>query len=287
MTVFDDRVCELGEGPFWHPLRGQLFWFDILGRRLMCRGAEGAREWVFPEMVSAAGVIDRDELLVASETALFRFNLETGARRDVVGLEADDPATRSNDGRADPMGGFWIGTMGKVEGPDEPKRGSIYRFFKGELRRLYTGFGVTNSISFSPDGRVACFSDTPSHRVMRVALDPDGWPAGEPEVFLDFTEEMLLPDGAVMDAEGVLWLAFWEGARVAAYGPDGRFLKAVPFPAPHTTCPAFGGADLTTLFCTSARVGLSEAERPSWPQGGMTFAAEGVAKGQPVPLVRL
>lgn len=287
MNLFDDRVCELGEGPFWHPLREALFWFDILGKRLLCRGADGPREWQFAEMVSAAGVIDRDELLIASETALFRFNLETGVRRDVVAMEADDPATRSNDGRTDPMGGFWIGTMGKVEGPEEPRRGSIYRFFGGELRRLYSGIGVSNAICFAPGGRVAFFSDTPTRQVMRVALDAEGWPAGEPEVFLDLTAEGLLPDGAVIDAEGVMWLAQWEAGRVAAYGPEGQFLREFPFPAPHTTCPAFGGPDLATLFCTSARVGLAEDERLDWPRAGMTFAVPSGTRGQPVPLVRL
>lgn len=287
MSVFDDRICELGEGPFWHPLRDQLFWFDILGKRLLTAGSDGRQEWVFGEYVSAAGVISRDELLIASETALFRFNLETGARRVVVALEAEDAATRSNDGRTDPMGGFWIGTMGKVEGPDEPRRGSIYRFFRGELRRLFTGFGVTNAICFTPDGRQACFTDTPSHKVMRVALDAEGWPVGTPDVYLDLTAEGLLPDGAVIDAAGVMWLAQWEAGRVAAYGPDGKFLRAIGFPAPHTTCPAFGGPDLTTLYCTSARVGLAEADRPRWPQAGMTFAAQNVARGVPVPLVRL
>lgn len=287
MSVFDDRVCELGEGVFWHPLRDQLFWFDIKGRRLLTRGEAGQQEWVFGEMVSAAGVIDRDELLIASETALFRFNLETGARRVVVPLEADSPATRSNDGRTDPMGGFWIGTMGKVEGPDEPKLGSIYRFYRGELRRLYEAFAVTNTISFAPDGRRAWFSDTPDQKVRTVALDAEGWPVGEPEVFLDLTAEGMWPDGAVADTEGNLWIAFWGLGRVTAFSPEGRVLRSVEFPAPHTTCPAFGGPEGTTLYCTSARVGLTEAERPLWPKGGMTFAAPGVARGLPVPLVRL
>lgn len=287
MSLFDDRVCDLGEGPFWHPLRDALFWFDILGKRMLCRGAEGPRDWLFPEMVSAAGIIDRDELLIASETALFRFNLETGVRQDVVALEADDTATRSNDGRTDPMGGFWIGTMGKVEGAGEPARGSIYRFFGGELRRLYSGIAVSNAICFAPDGRAAFFTDTQTQRVMRVALDAEGWPAGAPDLFLDLTAEGLWPDGAVIDAEGVMWLAQWGAGRVAAYGPDGRFLRAVEFPAPHTTCPAFGGADLTTLYCTSARVGLQPADRPDWPQAGMTFAAASGTRGQPVAMIRL
>lgn len=287
MEPFDSRICALGEGPFWHPIREQLFWFDILGRRMLANGPDGAQEWQFAEMVSAAGVISRDELLIASETALFRFDLETGARREVAALEADDPATRSNDGRADPQGGFWIGTMGKVEGPDEPKRGSIWRWYKGELRRLFQPFAVTNAICFTPDGRHAHFTDTVTQKVMKVALDAEGWPVGEPEVFLDLTAEGLFPDGAIVDADGILWLAQWGAGRVAAYGPDGRFLRAVVFPAPHTTCPAFGGPEMATLFCTSAQVGLAPEDRAAWPRAGMTFALPGVSRGQPVPLVRI
>jgi len=91
--IYDDTICQLGEGAFWHPIREQFFWFDILGKRLHTKG----KHWQFDDYVSAAGWIDRDHILIASSKAL---------------LEADIPANRSNDGRADPQGGFWIGTMG-------------------------------------------------------------------------------------------------------------------------------------------------------------------------------
>ena len=127
-ALFDPRMCDLGEGPVGHPDRQQLFWFDILGKRLLSQTSDGPQEWHFPELVSAAGVIDRDTLMIASETALFRCNLETGAKREIAALEADNPTTRSNDGRADPFGGFWIGTMGKQA---EPGAGAIYRYYRG------------------------------------------------------------------------------------------------------------------------------------------------------------
>jgi sugar lactone lactonase YvrE len=115
--IFDTRACQLGEGPLWHPVREQLFWFDITGRRLLTRKGDSAQEWHFAEMVSAAGWCGPDELFIASETGLFRFDLDSGNRTLLCALEADNTATRSNDGRADPQGGFWIGTMGKTEGP--------------------------------------------------------------------------------------------------------------------------------------------------------------------------
>lgn len=272
--IFDTRPCELGEGPLWHPLRGQLFWFDITGRRLLSRQGDTALEWHFAEMVSAAGWIDRDRLLIASETALFRFDLETGARQDIVALEADNPRTRSNDGRADPQGGFWIGTMGKQA---EPGAGSIWRWYRGELRRLYAGISITNAICFAPDGRTAHFTDTVTGRVLRVALDPEGWPKGEPEPYLDLVPEGLNPDGAVIDAQGLMWLAEWGAGRVAAYAPDGNRVRWVSFDAPHTSCPAFGG---DTLFCTTALQGMDAAARAAHPLAGQTFMAPGIAPGQ-------
>lgn len=275
--VFDDRPCALGEGPLWHPMRGQLFWFDITGRRLLSRRGDDAQEWHFAEMVSAAGWITRDDLLIASETRLFRFNLETGAQSDLCALEADRPGNRSNDGRADPQGGFWIGTMGKAA---DPGAGAIWRWHRGTLRRLWGGITIPNAISFAPGGTVAQFTDTRTRRLMRVALDAEGWPRGEPECFLDLAPQGLNPDGAVIDADGCTWLAEWGAARVACHGPDGAVLATVEVPAPHTSCPAFGGADLSTLFVTTALQGMDDAARAAHPLAGRLFATPTATRGQ-------
>jgi sugar lactone lactonase YvrE len=282
--IHDNRRCELGEGAFWHPKRQQLYWFDVLGKRLLTSGTEGPGEWHFPQMVSAAGWLSQSELIVASEVALFRFDLDTGTRREVAGLEADNAATRSNDGRADRYGGFWIGTMGKKA---EKGAGSIWRYYRGTLRRLYAGITIPNAISFTPDGRAAYFTDTVTAQVMRVALDADGWPKGDPVVYLDLAPEGLNPDGAVCDAEGRFWNAQWGAGRVACYGPDGGLIRSVPFDAPHTSCPAFGGPDLTTLFCTTALEHMTPARRAAHPHAGMTFAATGIARGVAEPMVIL
>ena len=273
--IFDNRPCTLGEGPLWHPLRKQLFWFDIVNRRLLSRSDDGPQEWHFADMVSAAGWLSHDELLIASERALFRFNIQTGVKTHVKGLDLETSTTRSNDGRADPQGGFWIGTMGKEA---QPGAGAIWRFYRGALRKLYPAISIPNAICFAPDGRTAHFADTVTGQVMRVALDAEGWPLGTPSVFLDLTAEGLNPDGAVIAADGTMWLAQWGAGRVAAYAPDGSLVREIAFDAPHTTCPAFGG---DTLYCTSALQGMEAAARAAHPMSGMTFAAPGVATGQP------
>ncbi|MFM2354594.1 MAG: hypothetical protein RLZZ528_330 [Pseudomonadota bacterium] len=282
--IYDDRPCELGEGPLWHPGLGQLFWFDITGRRLLTRTAAGPGEWRLPELTSAAGWIDRETLLIASESALSRFNLVTGARDRIVALEADNPATRSNDGRADPWGGFWIGTMGKKH---EAGAGAIYRFYQGELRQLFAPITISNSISFTPDRRFAHFADTGRSTVWRVALsEADGWPAGDPEVFLDLSREGRYPDGAVCDAAGNLWVAEWGRARATCFAPDGRELRHVPVGGRHSSCPAFGGEGFATLFVTTARQDLSAETIRAEPQNGCTFMAEAGTAGLPEPAVK-
>lgn len=271
--VFDQRQCKLGEGPLWHPTRKQLFWFDIIGKRLLTRENGTEREWQFSEHVSAAGWVDDATLLIASETGLHKFDIESGAQSLIVSLEADTPATRSNDGRADPWGGFWIGTMGKAA---EPEAGAIYRFFQGKITRLYKDITITNAICFSPDRHYAYFADTVKSTIMKQSLDGEGWPKGMAEIFVDLSAEGLNPDGAVVDADGCLWNAQWGASRVARYGADGGFLAEISFPASQISCPAFGGENLTTLFATSARNGISDPA----PEEGQTFHAPAPARGQ-------
>ena len=279
MTPYDDTHCTLGEGPLWHPERHQLYWFDILGRKLLTREEGATRHWSFDRIVSAAGWIDRDRLLIASETDLFVFDLRTGTSETLCPLEAATPGTRSNDGRADPWGGFWIGTMGKQA---EPRAGAFYRLWKGELRQLHGEITIPNSLCFSPDRRFAYFTDTGTRIIRRQPLDAaTGWPSGPAEDWLDLNPEGLNPDGSVIDAAGNLWNAQWGASRVACYAPDGTFLKAVAFPARHTSCPAFGGEGLTTLYCTTAREHLAPEVIAAEPQNGQTFAVPQAGRGLP------
>ena len=272
--IHDETNCLLGEGPLWHPERKQLFWFDILGRKLHAKG----QHWGFDRFVSAAGWVSQDELLIASDCALSLFNLASGASEIIIPLEADNPLTRSNDGRADPFGGFWIGTMGLTA---QAKAGAIYRYYRGELRKIVSNITVTNAICFSPDGTTAYYTDSEDRRIMRLALDAaNGWPVGDAQVHIDLRADNRIPDGAVVDAAGNLWNAQWESGRVATYDPAGKFLFATNFPAIKTTCPAFGGPDLSMLFCTSAAVDLSQDHIAAHPHSGRTFAVQTSHKGQ-------
>ena len=286
MSTYDERLCALGEGPLWHPERNTLFWFDILGKRMLSRDADGAtEEWAFDEHFSAAGWVDRDTLLIASETALWRFDIPTGNKERLVALDADNPVTRSNDGRADPWGGFWIGTMGKAS---EREAGAIYRFYKGTLRQLFSPISISNAICFAPDQSCAYFTDTVTQKIMRQPLRADdGWPEGPVQVFVDLGEKRLNPDGAVTDADGNLWCAMWGAACVVCFAPDGTEIRRVDVPARHTTCPAWGGATMRDMYVTSATDRLRPEEIAKRPMNGATFLFEDIANGQAEPKVIL
>ena len=262
--IYDATKCQLGEGPLWHPLRKQLFWFDILSKRLHTKG----QHWDFDDHVSAAGWVDHDTLIVASARALMRFDITTGDTTHLCDLEADNPVTRSNDGRADPQGGFWIGTMGLNA---EERAGAIYRYYRGELRLLYGNIQISNAICFAPAGDVAYFTDTNTQIIYAVSLNADGWPVGAPRNHIDLRGTDFRPDGAVVDQAGNLFSAQWGVGRVAVYAPDGAFIEQFAVPAIQSSCPAFGGQ---TLYCTSAAVGRDG------PDDGKTFHIETSYTGQ-------
>jgi sugar lactone lactonase YvrE len=283
-VVFDHRRCTLGEGALWHPLRKQLFWFDISGKKLLSRQGAAVLEWRLDETCSAAGWIDEDNVLVASATGLWKFCLTDGARSLITPLERANAMTRSNDGRADPWGGFWIGTMGRNA---ETGAGAIYRFYQGQLRKLFSAITISNAIAFAPNRSHAFFTDTATQCVMRVGLDRTGWPASAPDVFVDLSSEDLNPDGAVVSADGSLWIAQWGASRIACYDAQGRFQRAVPCPALQVSCPAFGGPDLCDLYATSATQGLPKSRLEAEPDHGLTFVTKAVSQGLPEPKVLL
>jgi sugar lactone lactonase YvrE len=276
-----DSKCELGEGPFWHPARQQLFFFDINEQSLFAASADGEiqESWLFNETVTAAGIIDDDSLLLVSENGLIEFDLRIGGMNRLTDIERDIPTNRSNDCRVHPSGAFWIGTMVKDEGP---KEGAVYHYRAGQLTKIISNVAIPNATCFSPDGRTAYWTDTPTKRILKCATDPEtGMPVGEWELFADVSEGRGYPDGAVIDSEGYLWNAKWGGSCVVRHAPDGSIDRVIEVPVSQVTCPAFGGKDLKTLFITTAAKTLSAEQLAEEKVAGGVFAIEVDVVGLP------
>jgi sugar lactone lactonase len=298
MTVIDAQVedvpvrmlgevcCHLGEGPAYDAASDTAWWFDILEKRLYeVRLANGAvRLHTLPFMASALAFIDDARQLVAADDGLYVRTLGDGRLTIVVPLEGDNPATRSNDGRAHPSGTLWIGTMGRKA---EPGAGAIYAFRAGELTRLFAGITIPNAICFSPEGATGYFADTRANMLCRVPLDPaTGLPTGAPQTLHAHGGPGGL-DGAVVDAQGRIWCAIWGGACLHVYTPEGELVRRIAVPARQPSCPVFVGADFRCVLVTSAYERMDEAARAADPYHGRTFLLDVGATGRPEPRVRL
>jgi sugar lactone lactonase YvrE len=249
--------CLLGESPLWHPAEQVLYTVDIPGRQVL-RWREGAdAPDVWPQDAEPGCIAARASggLLVARRDGLWSLNTTTGAQA-LVAPPAYDPARlRFNDGKVDPAGRLWIGSISDAREPEA----ALYRFDGKSFATEVSGLTTSNGLAWSPDGRRMHWSDTKAHRIYVADFDVATGALSNPRVFAQFkprTEGEAYggrPDGAAMDAEGCYWAAMFEGSCVLRIAPTGEVLQRIELPATCPTMPTFGGPDLRTLFITTAR----------------------------------
>jgi sugar lactone lactonase YvrE len=268
--ILSNVACQLGEGPTYDPATDTAFWFDIKGQKLHALHLATMTENVhaLPFLGSVLAVIDADRQLVVSDQGLFMRATADGTLTPFVKLE-DKPGNRSNDGRVHPCGALWASTMGRSA---EKHAGAIYHVAGERVTRLFADMTIPNAICFSPDGSVAYFTDTDVNHLMRVALDPKtGLPIGAPEVLSDESGTPGGVDGAVCDADGLIWNARWGAGAIDVYKPDGTRIARHLLPASQTSCPAFIGRSAERMLVTSAWQDMDEAARQADPHAGQTF----------------
>jgi sugar lactone lactonase YvrE len=243
-------IC--GEGLTWDAGAGRLYWVDIQ-RFLIHAGdpvAGTVRSWLFPEPVVALSLTDRPgTLLVACASKLILFTPASDQRQDLgIALEGF-PKVRLNDGRCDPRGDFWVGSMGNNVGPDgetidmAPAAGKLFRAIRGGLEEWDSRIGISNTLCWSPDGGTFYFGDTLRNQIRAWDYDGATGTIANPRPFFEGFERGL-PDGSAIDAEGFLWNARYGGACVVRVAPDGRIDRVVEVPAKNVTTCAFAGSDL-------------------------------------------
>jgi len=277
----------LGEGTCWSVREQSLYWVDILEHRLLRytpRSGE-QRTWTLPDTVSA--VAERAAgpgLMVTLRRGYARFDPATGQLERLDEPEPDRLANRFNDGKCDAQGRFWGGTM---DFDCKARTGALYRLdAPGRCERaLDAGFAVTNGPTWSLDGRTMYFNETVERRVHAYDFDAATGTLSRPRIWLAFGPDDGYPDGMTTDSEGRLWICHWGAASVTCHDPEsGDELARVRLPASNITNVAFGGADLRTLFITSARTDLSAQALAAQPLAGGLFSLEVDAVGQPAAL---
>ncbi|MCX5523855.1 SMP-30/gluconolactonase/LRE family protein [Streptomyces bobili] len=257
--VFDVAVraeASLGEGPTWDPATGRLLWLDILGSRLHGydpatgrRTVRGTEQHVGAAKPRAGGglVLNlRDGVGLLDEDGSFRW-----FHHEPV------PGRRANDAAVAPDGSLWVGTMRYDEAPGG---GTLSRVTgDGSVSVVLDDVAVSNGTGWSPSGTLMYYIDSPTRRV-DVFDHADGRVTNR-RPFVEIEDGAGFPDGLTVDAAGCVWVALWAGGAVRRYTPEGVLDRVIELPTPLVTACAFGGADLTDLYVTTARVGL-EAPHP-------------------------
>ena len=279
----------LGESPFWHPQEQALYWCDIPGRTLhRYQPATNVHDsWGFDTEVASGAPLLGGGLLLALRSGLWRFDPADRGLRLLAAAPYDDPQLRFNDGKADPAGRFWVGTYHEQRQP----LAALYRYAGGELQRMVPDAVASNGLAWSPDGATLYWSDTRAHTVWAFDFDPADGALSNRRVFAQFAPRAEgqapahyggRPDGAAVDTEGAYWVAMFEGARLLRLAPDGRVLREVKLPVQCATMPCFGGADLKTLYATTARAHRPAAELARQPWAGCVLQLRVDVAGLPV-----
>jgi sugar lactone lactonase YvrE len=289
ITALPGPASQLGESPVWHPGQGALWWCDIPGkalhRHVLASGEH--TQWPLDSEPGCIAPLPDGQWLLAQRDGLWRFDPATAQRQPLAEPPYDTARERFNDGRADPQGRLWVGTI--YEPRDAPSA-ALYRWAKGSLQRMAGDITVSNGLAYSPDGRTMYWSDTFAHRIHAFDFDGEQGSLSRQRVFAEFAKRAPgqdlatyggRPDGAAVDVEGAYWVAMFEGQRLLRLGADGSLLQEVKLPVRCPTMPCFGGPDLKTLFITTARANRPANELAGQPLAGRVLCLRVDVPGLP------
>jgi sugar lactone lactonase YvrE len=269
--------CELGEGPVWDEASGILYWVDILaGRFHRFEPGTGLTTLTsIGEPIGAVALVNGGGLIAAVERGFAHLS-DTGA--EPVGPRVVPPGRRMNDGKCDPLGRFWAGSMAYDL---TAGAGSLYRLeHDGAVTTVLDGVTISNGVDWSADGRRMYYVDSATRRIDVFDFELETGDATNRRPFATI-EPPGLPDGLTVDADGCVWVAIWDGWEVLRFSADGHLEGRIALPVAQATSVTFGGSDLSTLYITTASEGLTERQRVEQPLAGHVLACRPGCQGEP------
>ncbi|HMQ91403.1 MAG TPA: SMP-30/gluconolactonase/LRE family protein [Flavilitoribacter sp.] len=275
LKVIETDPSLLGEGPVWDARRQCICWVDILNGQIheFTPAQNAYRRIQVNDMVGAVALRADGHFIAALKSGLAFVNRDTGAVRMLHDPEVHLPGNRFNDGKCDPAGRFWVGTMALSE---EPGAGSLYMIEKDlSTARKIDGVTISNGLAWSPDHKTFYYIDTPTMEVVAYDYDIRTGEITRKRTVITIPENQGFPDGMTIDREGMLWIAHWDGWQVTRWDPrTGKQLLRLPLPVARVTSCTFGGADFRDLYITTAKVDLTEEQLTAQPLAGRLFVVE-------------
>ena len=285
----------LGESPLWHPLEQVLYWCDIPGRALhrfdpAAPLAQAHRTWQFHTEVACCAARAGGGLLLALRDGLWQFDSADAQRTQLATAPYPTATQRFNDGKVDPQGRFWCGTIPE---PRDAPAANLYRWASGRLQRAAGGVTVSNGLAWSAAGDTVYWADTPGHVVYACPFDAASGSLGTRRIFASFAPRDPSttpssyggrPDGATVDAEGCYWVAMFEGGCLLRLSPAGERLQTITLPVRCPTMPCLGGPDLRTLYVTTSRENRPAQELADHPWSGQVLQMRVDVPGLPASL---
>ena len=284
-TLLDEKLppMQLGEGIVWDHKAHQLYWVDIEGSGLHIYHLATTihTHHKLSDRVTFILPGRSGNLVIGLGRTLCRINPVSGQSR-LIAAPSMPKSARFNDAATDPWGRLWAGTMSLAD-PPKPI-GILYCRDQGQLKIQDKNFKIVNGMDWSPDKSLLYLSDTAENKIWHYDFDVSKGLIHNRRLFVK-NEGPGKPDGLCVDSLGYVYSAQWEGSCINVYAPDGHLDEIIPLPVPHVTSCCFGGADLRTLYITTAREGLNAKQLRSTPLAGHVFACPRIRPGLSLPLV--
>jgi len=270
--VVINHQCLLGEGPVWDHREKRILWVDILKGEIQYFYPDNNAHKMFNtgQLLGSVALRKSGGLIAALQDGFATIDLDQGASQMITKVETHLPDNRFNDGKCDPAGRFWAGTMSTL---DIPLAGSLYMLEKDfTVVAKIAGVSCSNGLAWSPDHNTLYYIDSPTRNIVAYHFDALSGNITQRRVVINIPETAGYPDGMTIDTEGMLWIALWDGWKVVRYNPyTGKELLQIRLPVSRVTSCVFGGDTLEEMYITSAKTGLSANDLIEQPLAGSLF----------------
>lgn len=277
-----DSKSTLGEGPSWDEKEKLLYWVDILQKKIyqFNPGSNENKEVLLDKLVGAIAPKQDGGVVLALQDGFYSYDFHTEILKEIHKPEKHLQNNRFNDGKCDPAGRFWAGTM-DIDAKEGA--GSLYMLDEQyKISKKLDNLSISNGIAWSPDNKYMYFIDTPTKQIVRYDYDNTTGNISNPKVVVSFIKEIGFPDGMTIDQEGMLWVAQWGGYGVSRWDPtNSKLLDFIKVPAANVTSCVFGGENLNELYITTARIGTTDEDLEKYPNAGGLFKLKTNIKGGP------